>query len=179
MPAVSALTARGRELLAELPSWAQEDPDVRAVIHVYAREAARLDEFVAELREDLFPGRATERGLAWWEALFGITPADDASVAARRAAALKGFQRSLGDSAGSAWEENVTGILGSGWTYAEEDPSTDPYEVTIEVALEAGQLAGLAAKLRSITPAHIHLNIVTGDGFILDISELDVESFGF
>jgi hypothetical protein len=152
VPAESELTDLGRRLRDSLPSWLREDPDMRAVYHCYAMEAERQREMAREVRDNFIPGRLTEFGLAWWEAILGMPTVLSEPEVVRRAAVLSRLLASVPDSRGLSWEEQLA-LLVPGATYAED------------------------AATYTLTPAHLDLILVSGEGFLLDLSELDQETF--
>lgn len=118
MPALGALTERGRELLEDLPAYLRDDPYVRAIVHVYARENELFEQKVAEVRDGLVLGTSMDPFLGFWERSVGFPPAVGEPLPDRRARVAG--RLSSGYAAGFDWEDAVDTILGEGnWNYEE------------------------------------------------------------
>ena len=179
MPAWSALTDLGRAMLNEIPSWLRDDPDMRAVIHCKAKESERQREMARAIRDDLIPFRAAGRGLAWWERYYELpVEPEGLSEEQRRALVLARIKRDPPISSGLSWQEQVTALIGEGWTY--EEHTTDA-RITIKVGFAAGSEMFEFARERiprlPSWPAHIELEFASVEGFVLDLSKLDLEPF--
>jgi hypothetical protein len=111
---------RAAQLIDSIPPAYREDPDMRAVMYVHARESLRQEETLDALLADLFATRATDRGLRWLEALLrlSIAPAD-LSLEERRGRVLAAIRKGQTGAAGSEWVRTVTDAIGPGWTYYE------------------------------------------------------------
>lgn len=175
------ITERGRELLADLPPMYRDDPDIQAVITCYARESERVDDSIIELRNQLFPHLA-DTLLKAWEALVGTTlePAGQ-TVEERRQLVLALLRRLRASAEGREWEDDVTALVGPGWSYEEHIPGdvTSPPADTLRIVLPfpptSGSFAQIEAELRDITPAHVDLIVTSAGGFYLDSSQMDQE----
>lgn len=172
-------------MLDDLPPFLYDDPDVRAVIHCYARFADEADARAEEVRRQFFLDQADVL-LGAWEASLGITVAPiGKTVAERRDLALTYLLSLAESSTGAEWEARLLDAVGSGYTYREhdaDDPGSGPaYTVTISLLVPASSETFRRAErlLRRMTPAHLDL-IITSDtsGFQLDNSQLDQEPFG-
>lgn len=179
MPAWSAMTELGLEMLAEIPSWLRDDPDTRAVLHCKAKEVERQRAMAEAIRDDLIPIRAGSRGLAWWERYYGL-PIEPLglTVEQRRTLVLGRIIRDPPTSSGLSWQAQVKSLVGGGWTYEE---NTETAKITIIVAFppssDAFELAKERIPLLPSWPAHMELELVSEEGFVLDLSALDLEPF--
>lgn len=173
------MTDLGREMLGDLPGWLRDDPDTRAVVHCHAKETERQLAAAEAIRDDCIPLRASSRGLAWWERYFGMTIEPSGwSVEQRRTAVLARLRREPPVSSGLAWQEAVTDLIGGGWEYVEY-PSE--HKITLVVSYppgsEAFELVEQQVPRLPSWPAHLELEVVSVEGFVLDLSELDAEPF--
>lgn len=161
------------ELVDDLPSWAREAPEFRANARVAALESARMRERAAEVRDCFILQRVTGLGLAWWEAFFGITRAAGADDVEAREALLAALRATIPDSRGTTWEQHVEELAG-GAEYVEGDGT-----ITVTVPFPPGSEAFLRLEraIRVFTPAHLDIVISSGEGFVLDLSQLDEEPF--
>lgn len=175
------LTPLGLEFVAAIPVRLREDPDVEAVMHVYAREWERLRAAREQVAAGLVtPGKAADRVLRLWESLLGLPVAPvGVSVATRQATAKAYIAALLQSGTGRWWEDTVTRIAGPGWTYAEHvmgDAASPPIG-TIHITLP--QPSGTASYeqtktlIEQITDAHIALAFFSSVAFTLDQSLLD------
>lgn len=186
MPDPAVLTDLGRSMLADLPGFLRDDPDYQGVIHAYAKEIELLEGRLQGMVGEFFAQTATEKGMRIWEAelQLPIEPAGR-TLEERRTIVLAYLARLSGDPSGRSWVENVTQLIGPGWTYVEHDPH-DPlgppeYTLRIHLNLDPGspRWGDIYRLLREITPAHLELALVGEGGFVLDISHLDEETFAW
>lgn len=192
MPHPDAITAKGRAFIDALPVRVREDPDIVAVQHCYGKEAELLDVAREGLVANAFPEHADEAGLAWWEWLLGTTVAPVGLTVEQRRATVVAFEEALRTSgSGRWWEETLERIVGPGFDYREYHPDgqppppgggtppSNPPPGTIIIELPFPPSAGLYAAtetlIRRITDAHIDIVLTSGDGFVLDQSQLDQE----
>jgi hypothetical protein len=179
MPAWSAMTALGKEMLGEIPGWLRDDPDTRSVIHCHAKETERQLVMAAGIRDDCIPLRAGGRGLEWWEKYFDMTVNPPGqTLEQRRAAVLGRLKREPPLGAGISWQEGVTLLIGGGWTY-EEFPAEKKIRVVVPFppSSEVFNLADQQIPRMASWPCHLELELVSVEGFVLDLSELDEEPF--
>lgn len=179
MPAWAAITPLGEEMLRETPGWIHEDPDFIAVIHCHAKETERQLEMAAAIRDDCIPTRASSRGLEWWEMYFEmpVNPVGQ-SVEQRRTSILSRLKREPPLSSGLSWEAALTAMIGEGWTY-EEHPAE--FKITLTIPFPPGsetfeRVKEQVPKMPS-WPCHLELELLSSEGFVLDLSQLDAEAF--
>ena len=177
MPAESALTPLGREMLARLPAFLRRDPDVMGVIHPQARELERLEERLRLIQRNLFAALAEEM-LPLWQAIVGTTSDPPGQSIAQQQETVKAFLQTLLTSAtGLHWRKLLTTALGTGYTYKvhHDEPIIDPLTVVVVIPWEEGSSLHGAALLfaRRVTQAHVELTVTEGEGFVLDQSLLD------
>jgi uncharacterized protein YmfQ (DUF2313 family) len=176
VPAVSALSEKGREMIDQLPSWLRDDPDARAVVHCYAMEAERQQDALRAIRADLVPKTAASRGLGWWERILGLTVAPEGqSDLERRDQVLAVLLQLSAGASGAMWEQAILDLIGPGVTYVEEDPYT--IQITVSFAPDSLDYRRLERIVRTFTPAHLAIVFTGDEGFILDDSQLDVDQF--
>ncbi len=173
------------EMLDEIPPDYREDPDFRAVIYCQAREHERKRERIDEVRRQFFPATADVL-LGAWEATFRMTIAPPGvPIEERRARVGEAFLRALAGSSGAAWEAALEAVAGAGTVYTEFDPQVasnviPKHTVRIEVpsAVDPDVAERIERVIRAFTPANTDIDIVSGAGFVLDISQLDTHDFG-
>lgn len=115
MPAESAVTALGWEMINDLPPVFRGDPTIRAILHVQAREAERRRQYIEQVRSELIPQLAGDKGLAIYEYILGLRVQPAIPLEERRAAVL-GFLRG-GVSTGDEWVAALDRILPAGWSW--------------------------------------------------------------
>lgn len=182
MPAESALTERGQMFRSWLPVGLRDSPDHLAVLHALAHELDRLEASIETVRAQFFPQTADVLlGVYEHELKLTVEP-EGLTLDERRTRVLAMLLKSRSTPAGTDWQDNVTLLVGSGWTYAEHDPDDpdSPSEYTVVVRLPfppASTLYALTERLlREITPAHLDLVVTFAGGFVLDQSQLDQEA---
>lgn len=179
MPAYSALTDLGLEMLGEIPPWMRDDPDIRAVVHCHAKETERQQEMAAAVRDDCIPLRAGSRGLAWWEQYFGMTIEPVGQTEEQRRTAILGrIKREPPLGSGLSWKAMLTSMIGEGWTY-EEFP--EDAKIRVEIPYPPGsevfEIVSAQLPLLPSWPCHLELELGSAKGFVLDLSDLDSEPF--
>lgn len=167
------LTAKGLEYLASVPVGMQEDPDVQAVLHCYAKEEERR----AAAREQMMgavvtPARADDRTIGIWERLLGleIAPAG-ASLATRQQTASAYLVALRRSGTGSWWEETLQRIA-PGATYTESGSGVIDVELPFSGATAA--FARAVVLIGRVTDAHLTVNYTSALSFRLDVSKFDL-----
>lgn len=184
-PLETLITDRGWAMLDDLPPVLREDPDVRAVIHCYAREFDRLALTAEEVRAQFFPTQATILLRAWEASLqLTIDPVGWTDAERREEIAL-GLVRMVAGGTGGAWEERLAALVGAGFSYEEfdtQDPGNTVPAHTIRITLPypptSDRFARIERALTLITPANTDIILQSTAGFLLDESQLDQETFG-
>lgn len=175
-----------RQHLNELPPVIAEDPDIQAVVQVYALEAERLSARLDLLRANLFVQTADELGLPFLERQLRITvnPVGQ-TVVQRRETILALLKAVKASGEGSDWVRLVDGFVGqAGWTYQEHvegDPTSPPMytvRVNLPFAPSGNAYEQVRSRIREVTPAHIALVFSSTGGFLLDQSQMDQEILG-
>jgi hypothetical protein len=176
------LTARGEQWRSWLPVVVRDSPDHLAVIHACAVEMERLEAAIEQVRQQAFPQHADVL-LKVWEFMLRITIEPvGVSLADRRLVVLATLRKMRSTPEGRDWVDNVTALVGPGWTYEEHDPhdagSPPPYTVRISLPFAPSSSAYARAEtlIRDITPAHLDLILAFPGGFLLDESQLDQEA---
>lgn len=174
---MTALTAKGEEMLADLPHYYADDPNALAVIDMAAREIERVETLILTLRSKGLPNNADDDYglLAIWEFLLGL-PVNPSGVSlANRQAAVRSAYLKRNTAAGADWAIAVNEAIGSSWTYEENQPIS--YSIRVSVPDTAGYSGGQIQKLlRDATPAHLAITVQTGDGFRVDIDQVDIDT---
>jgi hypothetical protein len=176
MPSLAALTPLGLKMIASRPGWSADDPDMRAVAHVEAKEIERMQERAEEVRDGMIPHRSNLLVLPLWETLLKLTinPAGT-SENQRREIVEAGLRRAVADPSGLTWEERVTELIGPSWAYQEEPEQT--IKVTVPWKPGSSQFIFAQRVLERERPAAWELTVEFEEGFVLDLSKLDAEQF--
>lgn len=96
-----------------------------------------FEEIMELFRQSCWPQRGTTN-LALFELLLGLAVASPDKTTGQRVNSILAFYHRLKASgAGSSWEDSLTDLIGTAWSYAEHDPDDvgSPPEGTIEVTL--------------------------------------------
>lgn len=178
------LTPLGVEMRDSLPPVLRESQDYLAVIHAVAKECERARAALEVVRAQFNPATATVL-LGVWERITRQTVAPvGKSESERQAAITARLRKMLSIGKGSAWEEQVTALVGPGWDYEEHIPGdgTSPPVGTLRITLpfppEGSRYLEARDAIREITHAHLELEFESSEGFILDESRLDLEVLG-
>lgn len=178
------LTPLGRQLLAALPPFLRTSPDYESVAHASSREFARLEATIEQVRAQFNPQHA-DLLLSAWETIVRLPVGGrGAAIDQRQHKIVVRLRKLLGASEGREWEESITEVVGSGWTYEEHIPGdiTSPPVNTIRIALPFAPSGDLyleaLREIRELTPAHLDISFSSGAGFLVDESHLDLEGLG-
>jgi hypothetical protein len=178
------LTPLGVEMRDSLPPVLRESQDYLAVIHALAKECERAREAIELVRAQFNPTTATVL-LGVWERITRQTVAPVGKNDAERQAAITArLLKMLSIGNGSAWEEQITAVVGPGWDYEEHIPgdATSPPVGTLRIKLpftaEGSRYLEARDAIREVTHAHLELEFESTGGFILDESRLDLETLG-
>lgn len=177
------LTDRGLAMLGTLPPVLRDSVDYQAVIHAAARELDLLEAAAEQVRSQFSPSTADILQDAW-ELTTGL-PVGGAgqSLAQRQMSSTKAVRQVLGAGSGLTWEERITDLIGSGWTYEEHiagdgsSPAANTIRITLPFPPEGALYAQTLVKIRQWTAAHIAIELASTSGFILDESQLDIQEF--
>lgn len=177
MPHPDAITALGHQLLDDLPPRVREDPDIKAVVHCYAKESERQQEMAERVRDNLMVRRIDELGIPWWERLYKLPDPGGMNTEERRSRVVARAARTAPRVSAGEFVEDMNALVGSGsWSYEEEYPA-----IRVATAFAPGSEAylRLEAQIRGLTsfPAHLDIILESAEGFILDQSQLDQDVF--
>lgn len=176
--------ARAMQWLEDVPPVLREDPDLQAIYYCSAKEAERLEARIEDVRAQLNPLTATEAGLAIWEPLIRLAAAPGGTVETRRTAVVGRIRSLAGDPSGRDWIRRVDAIVGLPWTYEEHIPgdgTTPPAQVLrifLPWAASNPSWAQAVRLIREETPPELGIQYVSSEGFLLDVSHMDVDAFG-
>ena len=149
-----------------LPPYFHDDPAVRAVIDVQGRELQRIEGTANLIRSKLMPQNADDTYdlLALWETFLDLpVKPPGISIQARRDKVLVSFRKIA---SGADWVAALTQAVGSGsWTHA-EGPSAYTVVIQVPYPLTSYQAIVIERLARRITPAHLVVSVVHGEGFI-------------
>lgn len=165
-------------MLGDLPPWVRGDPDIRAAVYCQAKEADRTETELTHLTNQFFPIRADALGLAWWEALVRVAASVGQPVESRRAVVLASLARLIASPSGTRWEETVTSLIGTDYTYVENTPGSYQLRITVPFPPTSGSFVALNTLLDIISPAHLDVVLQFVSGFLVDDSQLDQEGLG-
>lgn len=174
------LTPLGEEMRDSLPPVLRESPDYLAVIHAIAKECELAAAAIETVRRQFNPSHA-DLLLGVWERITRQTVNPPLTIAERQAAVTARLRKMLTIGEGSAWEEQVSAIVGIGWSYTENipgDPTSPPagmLRITIPFPPEGSRYAEALLRIREVTPAHLAIEFASASGFVLDVSEMDLE----
>jgi hypothetical protein len=131
------ISTEAEEMLDLLPPFLATAIDAQAILDVLAREIKRIDEAKENLRDNFYPQRG-EDYLKVWEDLLGLTVEPLDKTLNQRRNSIAAFLAGLkAGGSGDAWEESLTRLIGTGWSYEEHDPddggSPDPYVVKVTI----------------------------------------------
>lgn len=168
-------SAKGLELLEDLPPYEQESPVIAAIVNAVANELQRIEDFLSTVRRKLHPQYADDeyRTLALHEARLGLpVEPEGVSVSDRRAKVLAAARTSQAG-AGEGWWQLVTLSLGTAaWSHRENTPNDYWLEISAPEESDSYSAGQLEALLRNISPAGLKLSFSFGEGFRVGISEV-------
>lgn len=173
-------TARGLRMLAMLPPKLQGSVEHQAVIHAQSRELDRLEGCIEQVRAQFNPATADILLNAWEYSLKLPVGGAGADIPTRQQRVVVRLQKLLGQAEGIEWEDQITALIGGGWSYLEHIPGdgTSPPANTLRITLPFSSSSGsyLAAlqEIAEVTPAHLEIEFESAAGFQLDDSPMDI-----
>lgn len=179
MPASTALTERSIEVLRTFPGWAQDDPNIVAIAHVWAMEGQRMEDAADAITANAIPVTVTELGAAWHEKNLRLPVNPSGTTISQRVERIVAGYRSRTNVSGLSWQADVTDLVGGpGWHYTED---SDDFLMTVYVPFGGSTEQFLRLQkqipLLGSWPCHLTLSLQSEAGFILDQSQLDNQQF--
>lgn len=176
MPSLEVMTPLGRQILNELPAWAQNEPLYRAAAHIWSKESERMQERARQVRDAAVPAAKSPLLLRVWETMLHlpIEPPEKNELE-RWEAVLARLRRAIEDPSRTGWIARVTEQIGLGWVYEEEGP--DVIKVTVPFPAGSERFIFARSVLEAEIPAAWQLVLGSSGGFTLDQSKLDKEPF--
>lgn len=172
-------TTYGLDMLASLPPRVQGSIDYQAVIHAQAREVDLLEASMESVRNQFNPATADVLLGAWEAQVWLPVGGAGATVPQRQAKVLLRLQKLLGASEGTEWQDQITALVGQGWTYEEHiagdgtSPPANTLRITLPFAPDGGAYAEALREIREYTPSHLDIEFASAGGFVLDESQID------
>lgn len=164
-----AIAAITRRMIETMPPFYLSNGQVEGILDAAGRELQRIEDRAAQIRRGFMPQTSddTFKQLLMWEMLLGLPVAQvGVSLATRRNLVLARLN-GRGLSSGSAWIEAMNQAMGgTPWSYQE---GTGDYVVTIFLSFSASSYTSVQIQqlARIITPAHIEIDVVFNQGFIV------------
>lgn len=180
------LSALAREWIEGLPPILRDSRHYQAVIQSLAKECERADAAIETVRRQFNPARADVLLSAWEQITRQPIEPSSLTLAERRVAVIAHLRKMLTIGEGSEWVLQVAALVGPGWSYEEHNPANpaSPAPNVLRIQLPwpptNSRYAEAQRQIREITPAHLQLEYgaPAGSGFVLDVSELDVDEMG-
>lgn len=173
-------TARADAIMSTLPAYYVGEDLIERVVQAWANEVDRLDALVTKLETELQPGAATDDLglLGIWEALLGLPVRPAGASQDQRLGKVVAALRSL-DAFSSADVLSVMSAAVGSEAFSILRDTPDPLKDVLAIPFLAGtyNAALIESIARRAWPAHRQLFIRYSDGFILEVSRLDVDSF--
>lgn len=175
------LSPEATRLLRQYPGWAQNAPEHQAIAVATAGESERLRQHAREVREGLIPLTANALTLPLWETQLALpVNPEGQTVEQRRARVLSALLAAPPDPSGLTWAARITGLIGPGWSYVEEEGAGEKQQrIRVKLSQPPGTIAFEFAKrvIERERPAAWEIIVESEEGFILDKSKLDLEPF--
>lgn len=131
------ITANAQALIDLLPYFERHAPEIVGTISALSNEVDRLDAAVTSVLNNLFPQTA-DVYLDFFEQLLGLSVnPPDKTLTQRRQSVLAFLQAIRNSGSGLSWEQNITRLIGTNWSYTEY-PGT---EIEVLVPFQAALLA--------------------------------------
>lgn len=174
---MTTLSDKAIEVLGDLPFYYQGDRNALAVVDAVSRELQRIEDWMEAFIQAYFPTNATDETgtLPLWEATLNlpVRPAGVSVEQRRNNVAAAYRKRSVGMA--TEWVANVTKAVSSAWSHEVNQPID--YSVRVSIPDTAGFTGGqLQVLLRQMTPAHLALTTTVGDGFKVDVGQVDIDT---
>lgn len=166
------------EMLEDWPPYLAADAQAQGILDPLARELVRVDDTMNEIRTKMLPQNCSDeyRTAAMHERVLEL-PVEPAgkTLAERRALILAHYRRRY-ESGSSFWAEALTESFGTtDWSW---HLGPGQLAITIKVATLGGTWTAQAVwqLARGLTPAHLDLYVQYGTGFIIEVSQVGVDT---
>jgi hypothetical protein len=104
------------DVVDSLPTLMRRDPTIRAIQNCSAYELTRLAKLIEVAKANMFPQTATEL-IPLFEAFWNIAPNPQLTTQQRRDVLIAHLRRVTTTGSGAEWEQNMSDLFGSQWTY--------------------------------------------------------------
>lgn len=173
-------TLRASRMLATLPPYEADEPLIVRLVQAAANEIDRVDALIDQLKIELQPGAATDDLglLGIWETQLELPAQPAGATLNQRQAKVVSALRALGAGAASdVLSALAAAVASEAFTVLRDTPAL--LEDTLAIPFLAGTYNATVIEqvARRLWPAHRALFIRFSDGFILEVSRLDVDSF--
>lgn len=121
-------------MLDQLNPLFVNDPDIQGAVDAIGREVDRMEAQMLNIRANFISTTASDF-ISIWERIFGLDPTGK-TIAQRQTILTAFFQRLRKDSSGLSWQERLTELIGSNFSYNEDHPLdlvelyTEPFSLT-------------------------------------------------
>lgn len=175
MPAI--ISPLAQQMLKDVPPYLAESADGRAAIDAIAREITFFEDAVATVQNKFWAQLSDADGLSVWETELGL-PVEPVglSLSQRRSLVLAYVQAMPSQEEGREWVAQMTALIGTSWSYEENEPSPYSLRITLPFASSSATAQIVRDFARLITPAHLDLEYLYGEGFVLGVSQLSVDT---
>lgn len=153
--AVPQATVEPPDLLSDLPPFERGSYDIQAVLRACGNELARLEAARRDLISNFFPLSA-DTLLRFFEQMLGLpVESPQLSLAARQASVQAFMQQLKSAGTGLEWEDSITALIGTSWTYKEHDPAdgTSPPAYTVLIRIPFSASAPVPVGLAAVSGA--------------------------
>lgn len=162
VPRDTFLTPTTERLLDMLPPFEQGSTDIQAALDALGMELDRLDARLEAVRDLFFPQRGGEY-LHIWEMLLGLPIAPEEKTVEQRRDTVLAFVQSWGSSStGTGWQDSLTKLIGTGWSYREHRDPVLQYTNIITNPKAGVNLTGIGSPSSGIVNTRITTNVPGG-----------------
>lgn len=148
------LTDTARRLLDGLPPFLQGAVDVQGSMDALAMELDRLEARMTAVLDGFFPLKAVEY-LFVWEALLGLPMNPPDKTLAQRRVSVLGFLQGLSAQSRLSWQDAMTKLIGTSWSYQEHNPNDNatPPAGTVRITIPFTDIINVPGGLTSVASA--------------------------
>lgn len=159
-------------MLADMPTYAQQDSVITALLNAVGLELQRIDDYLAEVREASFPLTVSGDYLVYWERFLDLPVQPEGVTDERRQQTIRAAIARRSAGAGAGWYDLLSSVIAPAtFRHAENSDFTGayaPYELSFSnIGVQNRAVTEVNGTQTSLPPTNATLTVDSTTGFAL------------